>query len=98
MEETAQNFEKRFFTDLRFSFPFQNFMSHIEFMKLCQNHWSLLTIQDLQRYLYETIMGVEVVTLPECHAHHQEDHQPHPQQDGHVHRVVVCCWLMPTIH
>jgi hypothetical protein len=28
-------------TDLRFSLPFQNFMSHIEFMKFCQNHWSL---------------------------------------------------------
>jgi hypothetical protein len=43
-------------------------------------------------------MGVEVVALPECHAHHQEYHQAHPQQDGHVHRVVVCCWLMPTIY
>ncbi len=29
-------------TDLRFSSPFQNFMSHIEIMKFCQNHWSLM--------------------------------------------------------
>jgi hypothetical protein len=28
-------------TDLRFSLTFQNFMPHIEFMKFCQNHWSL---------------------------------------------------------
>ena len=24
------------------SLPFQNFMSHFEFMKFCQNHWSLV--------------------------------------------------------
>jgi hypothetical protein len=47
MEETAQNVEKRFFkTDLIFSMSFQNFMSHIEFMKFCQNHWSLVSMDN----------------------------------------------------
>jgi hypothetical protein len=38
MEETAQKFEKRFFI-----MSFQNCMSHIEFMKFCQNQWSLMS-------------------------------------------------------
>jgi hypothetical protein len=43
MEETAQNFEKRFFINRsQIALPFQNFMSHIEILKFCQNHWSLL--------------------------------------------------------
>jgi hypothetical protein len=42
MEETAQHYENSFlYTALRFSLPFQNFMSHIEIFKFCQNHWSL---------------------------------------------------------
>ncbi len=50
MEENAQNFEKRFIINyLRFSLPFQNFMSHIEIMKFCQNHWSPMPIVHLQR-------------------------------------------------
>ncbi len=42
MEETGQNFEKQIFIAL------PNFMSHIEFMKFCQNHWSLLC-RELQK-------------------------------------------------
>ena len=43
MEETAQNFEKQFFINRYYiSLPTQNFMSHIEILKFCQNHWSLL--------------------------------------------------------
>jgi hypothetical protein len=41
MEETAEHFEKRFFIN-RFLSTFQNFMPHIEIMKFCQNHWSLM--------------------------------------------------------
>jgi hypothetical protein len=48
MEETAQNFENGvLLTNLRFSLPFQNFMSHIEIMKFCQNHWSLMSMDQL---------------------------------------------------
>jgi hypothetical protein len=48
MEETAQYFEKQFFiTDLRFLLPFQNFIPHIEIMKLWKNHWSLMDSDDV---------------------------------------------------
>ncbi len=38
-------------TDLRFSLQFENFMLHIEIMKLCQNQWSNET-SGWEQYLY----------------------------------------------
>ncbi len=37
---------------------FQNFMSHIEFMKFCQNHWSLLSV-----YAVHTVHCLSYTTL-----------------------------------
>ena len=64
------------------------------FLKI-QKYVGLIYILCGWHYLDEAVVGVELLALPECHAHHQDHHEAHPQQDGHVQRVVVSLRLVP---